>query len=125
MELILNLLIQNVYTILIVAIFLIAACFVSVKFLHLTPEEQLKKIKLILLDLTLKAESALGSNTGKAKRAQVYALFKEKCPIITAFMTEAFFDKILDETLEEMRNLLASNKDLKDVLSIVDKKEEA
>lgn len=123
MEIILNLLIQNIYTILIVTLLIIAAVLVAVKFLKLTPEDQIKKIKLVLLDLTLKAESALGSNTGRAKRAQVYVAFKTRCPIIAAFLTEAMFDKLLDETLEEMRELLSTNEDLRAVLTIRVKEE--
>ena len=80
-----------------------------VKFFKLTPAEQKKRILTILLDACIKAEQALGSKTGKAKRAQVYAALREAMPIISLFLSMEQFDELLDLALDEMKKWLAAN----------------
>lgn len=101
--------INNYHTILIALVITIGIVFAAVKFFKLTPAEQKKRILLVLLDACIKAEQALGSKTGKAKRAQVYAMLKEKMPIISLFLSMEQFDELLDLALEEMKDWLAKN----------------
>lgn len=101
--------INNYHTILIALVIMIGIVFAAVKFFKLTPAEQKKRILLVLLDACIKAEQALGSKTGKAKRAQVYAMLKEKMPIISLFLSMEQFDELLDLALEEMKDWLAKN----------------
>lgn len=100
---------NNYHTILIALVIIIGVVFTVVKFFKLTPAEQKKRILLVLLDACIKAEQALGSKTGKAKRAQVYAMLKEKMPIISLFLSMEKFDELLDLALEEMKDWLAKN----------------
>lgn len=101
--------VNNYQTILVVIVIILGIIFAVVKFLKLTPAEQKKRILTILLDACIKAEQALGSKTGKAKRAQVYAVLKEKMPIITLFLSMEKFDELLDMALEEMKEWLEKN----------------
>ena len=71
-----------------------------------------QKIKDCLLYLVLKAESQLGEDTGKIKRSLVYGWIKEKFPKISLFISQKTFDKILDATLEIMREQLQKNTNL-------------
>lgn len=103
----------------IVALLVICAiALLVIKFIVLPSDQQQKKIKLILLDLVLKAEAALGSKTGRAKRAQVYNLLIEKIPFLIFFMSEEQYDDLLDDTLEEMKDILSNNNNLKEALNI-------
>lgn len=105
---VMSFLVANIHIILIAIVVIAAIVIFATKFMKLSPSEQNARIKLILLDLTLKAEAALGSKTGQAKRAQVYSALKEKLPILTLFISQKQFDKLLDDTLDEMRKMLSN-----------------
>lgn len=109
MQNVLNWIMNNYHIIIITIVAIVGVCIILFGFLKLTPSEQKKRINLILLDACIKAEAALGSKTGKAKRAQVYAALKEKMPIITLFLSEARYDEFLDTALEEMKDWFSKN----------------
>lgn len=102
-------LMNNYHNVIIAIVAIIGICIILFGFLKLTPSEQKKRINLILLDACLKAEDALGSKMGKAKRAEVYAVFKQKMPIISLFVSEEAYDKFLDDALTEMKDWLSKN----------------
>jgi len=54
------------------------------------------------------AEEAWGSNTGRIKFAEVYSYLHEAFPIITFFFTEAQLTEIIEDALNDMKNILAS-----------------
>lgn len=102
-------LMANYITIIVILLSIVAVLLILFKFLKLTPAEQKRRINLILLDACMKAEAALGSKTGKAKRAQVYGVLKEKMPIITLFLSEEKYDELLDAALNEMKAWFEQN----------------
>lgn len=104
-----NWIMNNYHIILIAIIILLGIYGVCVRFLKLTPSEQKRRINLILFNACRKAETELGSKTGKAKRAQVYAAFRQQMPIISLFLSEEQYDACLDKALEELKEWFAKN----------------
>lgn len=109
MELILQWLIQNVLTIMIVLLLLCAIILVVMKFLKLTPKEQLAKVQACLLAWVTEAERLLQSKTGQVKKSLVWTWVKNKFPIIAMFISEETYDKILDDALDKLREMLLTN----------------
>lgn len=64
------------------------------------------KIKEVLLYFVIKAEKELGSKQGEAKRKLVYGWLLVKFPLVMRFIPITVFDKLLEEALENMRELL-------------------
>lgn len=83
-----------------------------IRFMKLTPKQQLKKVKIALLYMVTEAEKELKSKTGRIKRAMVWEWLVERFPIVTLFITKEQYDKLLDQALEEFRKMLESNKEL-------------
>lgn len=84
------------------------------RFMKLTPKQQLEKVKVALLYMVTEAEKELKSKTGRIKRSMVWEWLVERFPIVTLFITEEQYDKLLDQTLEEFRKMLESNTSLYD-----------
>ena len=74
--------------------------------------EQIASLKSWLLFAVTEAEKFLGSGTGKLKLRYVYDLFLEKFPYIAQVISFDTFSKYVDEALDEMRELLSSNKNI-------------
>lgn len=85
-----------------------------IRFLKLTPKQQLGKVKVALLYMVTEAERELKSNTGRVKRSYVWEWLIDKFPIITLFITEEKYDELLDKALEEFRKMLEENDSLYD-----------
>ena len=83
-----------------------------VSFFKKPTSEQIKSVREWLLYAVTAAEKFLGSGTGKLKLRYVYDLFLEKFPYIAQVISFDTFSKYVDEALEEMRALLASNKNI-------------
>ena len=77
------------------------------RFLKLTPQQQLDKIRIALLYMVTEAEKEL-------KRAMVWDWLTERFPVITLFITEEKYDELLDEALEKFKKMLESNSSLYD-----------
>lgn len=58
------------------------------RFLKLTPQQQLDKIRIALLYMVTEAEKELKRKTGQVKRAMVWDWLTERFPVITLFLTE-------------------------------------
>lgn len=84
------------------------------KFMKLTPKQQLDKVKTALLYMVTEAEKELKSKTGRVKRSMVWEWLVERFPIITLFITEKKYDELLDQALEEFRKMLEDNASLYD-----------
>ena len=84
------------------------------RFMKLTPKQQLEKVKVALLYMVTEAEKELKSKTGRIKRSMVWEWLVERFPIVTLFITEGQYDKLLDQALEDFRKMLESNTSLYD-----------
>lgn len=80
------------------------------RFMKLPTTEQLAKVREWLLFAVTEAEKALGGGTGKLKLRYVYDMFVTKFPWLVKAVSFELFGELVDDALEEMRNLLASNK---------------
>lgn len=63
------------------------------------------------------AESMFGSNTGKLKLHYAYTLAIERYPAIAKFIPFSLFSKLVDKALDIMRDMIANNKTISDVIS--------
>lgn len=59
-----------------------------------------------------KAEEAWGSNTGKIKFAEAYTYLKKQYPIVTFFFSEQQLSQIIEDSLDQMKKILASKASL-------------
>ena len=80
-----------------------------VTFAGLPTEAQLAKVKEWLLWAVTEAEKDLGGGTGKLNRRQVYDLFVTRFPWLAKVISFDMFSTMVDEALEEMRELLDTN----------------
>lgn len=86
------------------------------KFLGLPTPTQIEKIKAWLLQAVVEAESELGSGTGRIKLSKVYDMFITKFPMTARFITFEHFSKLVDIALDEMKEMLKTNMDVKRVI---------
>lgn len=70
---------------------------------------QLQSVKEWMLLAVTKAEKELGSGTGKLKLRYVYDMFITKFPWLTDVISFEMVSMMVDEALEEMREMLESN----------------
>ena len=63
------------------------------------------------------AESVFGSNTGKLKLRYTYELAIERFPTIAKIIPFSLFSKLVDEALDVMREMIANNKTIYEVIS--------
>lgn len=82
-------------------------------FVKLGKEKQLKMAKEWLLYMVIEAEKVLGGGTGKIKLKFVYDKFISKFKFLSILISFEQFSLMVDEVLEEMRFMLASNEQLK------------
>lgn len=82
---------------------------VYVAFFKAPSEVQIRKIKAWLLFAVTEAEVELGSGTGQLKLRYVYDLFITRFTWISRLISFDMFSDLVDEALDEMRAMLASN----------------
>lgn len=111
---ILKMIIENWLIFVIVLILVLFAVYAVLRFLKLTPQQQLGKVKTALLYMVTEAEKELKSKTGRVKRSMVWDWLAERFPIISLFITEEKYDELLDQALDEFRKMLESNDSLYD-----------
>lgn len=83
-------------------------------FLKLSKERQKEIIIEWLLLAVIKAEKELGDGTGQLKLRFVYDLFIDKFRFISMLISFSQFSKLVDQALDTMRDMLDSNKQIKD-----------
>lgn len=88
---------------------LAAAGFAVYRFVGLPTEAQLDKVREWLLWAVTEAEKELGGGTGALKLRQVYDLFIVRFPWLAKVVSFELFSTMVDEALEEMRELLKTN----------------
>lgn len=111
---ILKMIIENWLIFVIVLILVLFAVYAVLRLLKLTPQQQLGKVKTALLYMVTEAEKELKSKTGRVKRSMVWEWLVERFPIISLFITEEKYDKLLDQALDEFRKMLEDNDSLYD-----------
>jgi hypothetical protein len=75
--------------------------------------EQLVKLREWLLWAVTEAEKNLGGGTGKLKLRQVYDLFVVRFPWLAKVVPFGLFSNLVDDALEEMREMLKTNTEVK------------
>lgn len=85
---------------------LAVAAITVIKFIRTPHPEQIAKVKEWLLLAVMEAEKKFGEDTGVLKLRFVYDLFVTKFPWIAKVLTFDRFSVLVDEALNEMRNLL-------------------
>ena len=96
----------------VIAVVAVAAVAV-VRFVGLPTEAQLAKVKEWLLWAVTEAEKDLGGGTGKLKLRQVYDLFVTRFPWLAKLVSFELFSDMVDEALEQMREMLDTNEAVK------------
>lgn len=84
------------------------------RFLKLSKERQKEIIIEWLLLAVIKAEKELGDGTGQLKLRFVYDLFIDKFRFISMLISFSQFSELVDQALDTMRDMLDSNKQIKD-----------
>lgn len=79
------------------------------RFAGLPTGEQLGKVKEWLLWEVTEAEKELGGGTGQLKLRRVYDRFVERFPALARVISFARFSALVDDALDEMRDMLAKN----------------
>lgn len=102
--------IQEHWSAILVGILVISAIILFVvKFLKLSPEQQKERIKTALLAIVTEMEKQYGPKTGSIKRSQAYSQLVKLFPVLTIFLSQETFDKLLDEALVILNASLESN----------------
>lgn len=101
--------IKNFGVIVPIAVVLAAVVVVAIRFFKSGTEKQLTKVREWLLYAVSLAEKELGSGTGKLKLRYVYDMFVVKFPWLAKLISFERFSTIVDESLDDMNKLLATN----------------
>lgn len=101
--------IKNFGVIVTIAVALAAVVVFAIRFFESGTEKQLTKVREWLLYAVSLAEKELGSGTGKLKLRYVYDMFVVKFPWLAKLISFERFSTIVDESLEDMNKLLATN----------------
>lgn len=109
MEVIVN----NWYIILALAAVLGVAVWYVYRYFNLPGEAQLAKVREWLLWAVTEAEKELGGGTGKLKLRQVYDLFVTRFPWLARIVPFNLFSDLVDDALEDMREMLKTNQAVK------------
>ena len=83
------------------------------EFVKLGKEKQLKMAKEWLLLAVIEAEKQLGEGTGAIKLRFVYDMFTNKFKFLSMLISFEQFSSMVDDVLDRMRLMLASNEQLK------------
>ena len=104
-----KMILENGVVFVVLAILILFAIYIILRFLKLTPQQQLDKVRIALLYMVTEAEKELKGKTGRVKRSMVWEWLVERFPFITLFITEEQYDRMLDQALEEFKKLLEDN----------------
>lgn len=113
-------LIENWHMIIACLAVLAMVCVFIFRFFKLPTSEQLAKVREWLLWAVTEAEKDLGDGTGKLKLRQVYDLFVVRFPWIAKVVSFEVFSGLVDDALEEMREMLKNNPEVKNYVEGVE-----
>lgn len=105
-----NFIINYWYVVVAVAAVLAAVGLTVYRCVGLPGEAQLAKVREWLLWAVTEAEKELGGGTGKLKLRQVYDLFVTRFPWLARTVSFDLFAELVDDALDEMHDMLKSNK---------------
>ena len=88
-----------------------------IAFLKLPLATQKEHIKQWLLWAVSAAEKNLGSGTGQLKLREVYDIFITKFPFVSKLISFEIFSHLVDEALEEMRDMLNKNNNISAIIT--------
>lgn len=109
--------VANNWSVIIAVVAVVVVAGVAVyAFLKLPTNQQTTKVKKCLLAWVIAAEADLGGGTGKVKLSTVYGMFVTAFPVLKNFISFETFSEWVDEALEEMRNMLEQNENLRTVV---------
>ena len=83
------------------------------RYFGLPSDAQLAKVREWLLWAVTEAEKELGGGTGKLKLRQVYDLFVTRFPWLAKTVSFELFSSLVDDALDEMRDMLDKNEAVK------------
>ena len=86
------------------------------RYFGLPSDAQLAKVREWLLWAVTEAEKELGCGTGKLKLRQVYDLFVTRFPWLAKIVSFELFSDMVDDALEEMREMLKNNQAVKQLV---------
>ena len=104
---------DNWYIILALVAILAAVGIAVYCYFDLPSEAQLAKVREWLLWAVTEAEKELGGGTGKLKLRQVYDLFVTRFPWLARIVPFGLFSDMVDDALDEMREMLKNNQAVK------------
>ena len=101
------------YIIVAVIAALVVAGVAIYRYFGLPSDAQLAKVREWLLWAVTEAEKELGGGTGKLKLRQVYDLFVTRFPWLARIVPFDLFSDMVDDALDEMREMLKNNQAVK------------
>lgn len=101
------------YIIVAVIAALVVAGMAVYRYFGLPSDAQLDKVREWLLWAVTEAEKELGGGTGKLKLRQVYDLFVTRFPWLAKIVSFELFSDMVDDALDEMREMLKNNQAVK------------
>lgn len=105
------------WVLIVAALVVIGMCgFVLWEFSRKPREEQIEQVREWLLWAVTRAEQIYGSSTGQLKLRYVYDLFVQRFPAMANVISFERFSQLVDDALEQMRGMLASNKAIKAIV---------
>lgn len=105
------------YIIVAVIAALVVAGVAIYRYFCLPSDAQLAKVREWLLWAVTEAEKELGGGTGKLKLRQVYDLFVTRFPWLAKVVSFELFSDMVDDALDEMREMLKNNKAVQQLVS--------
>ena len=88
------------------------------KFMSMPTATQIEKVKEWMLWAVTRAEAELGGGTGQLKLRLVYDMFIERFPAIAKAVSFDTFMSWVDESLEDMREMLKQNEAVQELVGV-------
>ena len=110
-------LINNWYVIIAIVAGLAVIVAGIIAFFKLPLATQKEHIKQWLLWAVSAAERSLGGGTGQLKLREVYDKFITKFPFVSKLISFETFSNLVDEALEEMRDMLNKNNNISAIIT--------
>ena len=112
-----KLLVNNWFLIVVLIAAFSVTTYAVIRFFELPTAAQIAKVKEWLVYACMEAEKELGGKTGKLKLRMVYDMFLSKFSWLAKVISFEQFSKLVDESLEEFKHLLESNKAIKNIVA--------
>ena len=119
-----NFMIENWFLFIVaIAIAVVGGYFICV-FLKMPKDAQLARVREWLLYAVTQAEKELGGGTGKLKLRYVYDMFIDRFDMLAEVVSFEAFSLLVDEVLEEFRDLLEKNNSIANYVNPTTQEEE-